>query len=76
MRKIDAAAHGGRPGGISAGSIAIDGRIVNNVPTRLRDIAMVFQSYALHPHMSVFENMAFSLRGSARSVALSHDQRR
>jgi multiple sugar transport system ATP-binding protein len=36
--------------------------VVNNIPTRLRDIAMVFQSYALYPHMSVFDNMAFSLR--------------
>ena len=40
--------------GITSGSIAIDGRIVNNIPTRLRDIAMVFRSYALYPHISVF----------------------
>jgi multiple sugar transport system ATP-binding protein len=48
--------------GITSGNILIDGQIMNQVPTRLRDIAMVFQSYALYPHMSVFDNMAFSLR--------------
>ncbi len=47
---------------ISAGELKIDGRLVNDVPPRDRDIAMVFQNYALYPHMSVFENMAFSLR--------------
>jgi multiple sugar transport system ATP-binding protein len=45
----------------SAGTIAIGGRIVNDVPPKDRDIAMVFQSYALYPHMTVFENMAFGL---------------
>jgi multiple sugar transport system ATP-binding protein len=44
------------------GEIRIGGRVVNDVKPRNRDIAMVFQSYALYPHMSVFENMAFSLR--------------
>lgn len=47
---------------ISGGSIAIDGRIVNDVPPRDRDIAMVFQNYALYPHMSVYDNMAFGLK--------------
>jgi multiple sugar transport system ATP-binding protein len=47
---------------ITGGSIVIDGRVMNGVPARLRDIAMVFQSYALYPHMSVFDNMAFTLR--------------
>jgi multiple sugar transport system ATP-binding protein len=47
---------------ISAGTIAIDGRTVNDVDSKDRDIAMVFQSYALYPHMTVRENMAFSLR--------------
>src|SRR6202046_3056211 len=47
---------------ISAGEIWIDGRVVNDVPSRDRDIAMVFQTYALYPHMSVFDNMAFGLR--------------
>jgi len=47
---------------ISQGNIYIDGKRVNEMSPRERDIAMVFQSYALYPHMSVFENMAFSLR--------------
>jgi multiple sugar transport system ATP-binding protein len=47
---------------ISEGEIAIDGRVVNKVPAKDRDIAMVFQNYALYPHMSVAENMAFGLR--------------
>jgi len=47
---------------ISGGKIAIDGRVVNDVDSKDRDIAMVFQSYALYPHMTVRENMAFSLR--------------
>jgi multiple sugar transport system ATP-binding protein len=46
---------------ISEGTIAIGGRVVNGVPARDRDIAMVFQSYALYPHPSVFENIAFGL---------------
>jgi len=47
---------------ISAGELRIDGRVVNRVAPRDRDIAMVFQSYALYPHMTVRENMAFALR--------------
>jgi len=47
---------------ISAGTISIDGRVVNDVAPKERDIAMVFQNYALYPHMKVFDNMAFSLR--------------
>jgi multiple sugar transport system ATP-binding protein len=47
---------------ISGGTIAIDGKVVNDVPPKDRDIAMVFQNYALYPHMSVYENMAFGLR--------------
>jgi len=47
---------------ISAGAIAIDGRTVNDVDSKDRDIAMVFQSYALYPHMTVRDNMGFSLR--------------
>ena len=46
----------------TAGKITIAGRDVTNLPPAERDIAMVFQSYALYPHMSVFENMAFGLR--------------
>src|ERR671915_104128 len=47
---------------ISAGTIRIGGRVVNELPPRDRDIAMVFQSYALYPHMTVFENLAFALK--------------
>ncbi len=47
---------------ISSGEILIDGKIVNNVQPKDRDIAMVFQNYALYPHMSVFENIAFGLK--------------
>jgi multiple sugar transport system ATP-binding protein len=47
---------------ISSGDISIDGQIVNNLAPMDRDIAMVFQNYALYPHMSVFDNMAFGLK--------------
>ena len=47
---------------ISSGEIYIDGKLVNNLPPKDRDIAMVFQNYALYPHMTVFENMAFGLK--------------
>ena len=47
---------------VSSGTIYIDGRPVNDVEPRHRDIAMVFQSYALYPHLSVYDNMAFSLK--------------
>ena len=47
---------------ISEGALKIGERIVNHVPSRDRDIAMVFQSYALYPHLSVYENIAFGLR--------------
>ncbi len=47
---------------ISKGQIQIGGRVVNNVPPKDRDIAMVFQNYALYPHMTVQNNMAFSLK--------------
>ena len=47
---------------ISEGVLKIGDRIVNNVPSRDRDIAMVFQSYALYPHLSVYENIAFGLK--------------
>jgi len=46
----------------SSGEIYIDGRLVNDVAPKDRDIAMVFQNYALYPHMSVFDNMAFGLK--------------
>ena len=47
---------------ITAGEIAIGGRVVNNLEPKDRDIAMVFQNYALYPHMSVYDNMAYGLR--------------
>ncbi|HXC78265.1 MAG TPA: sn-glycerol-3-phosphate ABC transporter ATP-binding protein UgpC [Candidatus Acidoferrum sp.] len=47
---------------ISAGTVAIDGKVVNDVDSKDRDIAMVFQSYALYPHMTVADNMGFSLK--------------
>src|SRR5262252_4184645 len=46
----------------TAGDILIGGEVVNDVPPKDRDIAMVFQNYALYPHMTVFENMSFGLR--------------
>jgi multiple sugar transport system ATP-binding protein len=47
---------------ISGGTLAIDGRVVNRLPPSERGVAMVFQSYALYPHMSVYKNMAFGLK--------------
>src|SRR3954451_1097390 len=47
---------------ITSGTISIGGRVVNDLPPKDRDIAMVFQSYALYPHMTVRENLEFGLR--------------
>ena len=47
---------------ISAGEIVVDGEVVNDVPPKDRDMAMVFQNYALYPHMTAYENMSFGLR--------------
>ena len=47
---------------ITGGEVLIAGEVVNDVPPKDRDIAMVFQNYALYPHMSVYENMSFGLR--------------
>ena len=54
---------------VSAGEILIGGDVVNDVPPKVRDIAMVFQNYALYPHMTVFENMSFGLRLRRRPKA-------
>ena len=54
---------------ISGGDLLIDDKRVNEVPAKARDIAMVFQSYALYPHMTVFDNLAFGLRRRAVSNA-------
>jgi multiple sugar transport system ATP-binding protein len=48
--------------GLTSGNVYLDDLLVNDLPARDRDIAMVFQSYALYPHMTVFDNMAFGLR--------------
>ncbi len=48
--------------GITGGQITIDGKVVNDLPPRSRDIAMVFQDYALYPHKTLYDNMAFGLR--------------
>ena len=47
---------------ITGGQIKIGGKVVNDVPPKDRDIAMVFQNYALYPHMTVYKNMAFGLK--------------
>jgi multiple sugar transport system ATP-binding protein len=54
---------------ITAGEVRVGGRVVNDLPPGKRDIAMVFQSFALYPHMSVFENIAFPLRSQRVSRA-------
>jgi multiple sugar transport system ATP-binding protein len=59
---------------ITGGEIAIGGRVVNLVPPKERDVAMVFQNYALYPHMKVWDNMAFSLK-LRRANAAAIDQR-
>jgi multiple sugar transport system ATP-binding protein len=48
--------------GISGGTIQVGGRVVNDIPPKDRDVAMVFQNYALYPHMTVFDNMSFALK--------------
>jgi multiple sugar transport system ATP-binding protein len=59
---------------ITSGSIAIGGRVVNDVAPKDRDISMVFQNYALYPHMSVYNNMAFALK--LRGIAKGEIDRR
>ena len=59
---------------VTEGEIAIGGRVVNKVPPKQRDIAMVFQNYALYPHMTVRDNMAFSLK-LARAPQAAIDDR-
>lgn len=57
---------------VSGGEISIDGKVVNNLEPAERDIAMVFQNYALYPHMTVFENMAYGLKIRRFSKAEIH----
>ncbi|RWX40387.1 ABC transporter ATP-binding protein, partial [Rhizobium leguminosarum] len=52
---------------ITGGEMYIDGHLVNDVPPSKRGIAMVFQSYALYPHMTVFDNMAFGMKIAGES---------
>ena len=52
---------------ISGGEIRIGPNVVNHIPPKARDIAMVFQNYALYPHMTVYDNMAFSMKLAGRS---------
>ena len=59
---------------ITSGTVRIDGAVVNEVPAKARDIAMVFQSYALYPHMTVYANIAFALR--RRQVARAEIEQR
>jgi multiple sugar transport system ATP-binding protein len=59
---------------ITAGEIEIGGRVVNRVPPKDRDIAMVFQNYALYPHMTVFQNMAFSMKLAGASKAVMAEE--
>src|SRR5215469_1702074 len=53
---------------ITGGEILIGGDVVNDVPPKDRDIAMVFQNYALYPHMTVYDNLSFGLRLRRRST--------
>jgi multiple sugar transport system ATP-binding protein len=55
--------------GVSRGEIAIGDRVVNDLPPKDRDVAMVFQDYALYPHMTVYENMAFALKIRGKTKA-------
>ncbi len=59
---------------ITDGEITIDGKVVNDLESKDRDIAMVFQSYALYPHMTVGENMAFSLKLRKADAALTSER--
>src|SRR5205814_10511335 len=54
---------------ITSGRILIGDRVVNNIAPGARDVAMVFQSYALYPHMTVYDNLAFSLRNQKQPKA-------
>ncbi len=57
---------------ITSGEVRIDGRVVNDISPRDRDIAMVFQNYALYPHMTVGENIGFALK--MKHVAKDRDR--
>ena len=59
---------------IGSGEILIGGKVVNKMMPKERDIAMVFQNYALYPHMTVRDNMAFSLKLAKQSAAMVNDR--
>src|SRR5262245_37267160 len=59
---------------ITSGTISIGQRVVNDVAPKDRDIAMVFQNYALYPHMTVYKNMAFGLQLRRRELGLTKRQ--
>jgi multiple sugar transport system ATP-binding protein len=59
---------------ITGGEIAIGGRVVNTLPPKDRDIAMVFQNYALYPHMTVRQNMAFSMKLAKAPAAIMEEE--
>ena len=59
---------------ITAGEVRVSGKVVNGLPPKARDMAMIFQNYALYPHMNVFENMAFGLK--MRGIAKGEIKRR
>ncbi|MCC5649857.1 sn-glycerol-3-phosphate ABC transporter ATP-binding protein UgpC [Nostoc sp. XA013] len=61
---------------ITSGKLLIDGKVVNDVPPDKRELAMVFQTYALYPHMTVAENMAFSLRLAGMPKAKRYERAR
>ncbi|MFM2406743.1 MAG: hypothetical protein RL223_4623 [Pseudomonadota bacterium] len=59
---------------IDGGRLVLDGRDITHAPSSKRDLAMVFQSYALYPHMSVFENMSFALKLAKEDPALIREK--
>ena len=59
---------------VNGGSLTLDGKDITNLPSSKRDLAMVFQSYALYPHMTVFENMSFALKLAGVDKALIREK--
>ena len=57
---------------ITNGEISLDGKLINNVDPSERDVAMVFQNYALYPHMNVYKNLAYGLKNKGESLSLIH----
>lgn len=61
---------------LTGGNIKISDRLVNNLPPKERDIAMVFQNYALYPHLNIYDNIAFGLRRSSKQGKIAHSKTR